>query len=204
MDFNSDKYKNQTAYPKRENFYLYRYSIIDSKTFVILANTTAFASEIYQKVGDMVLDFLVKREPNEKNPIVYAEYGPHVWEHPLGDRKKLNNHKLEGSKIRFYRKDRDGKKAKTNSVPEWEYMDDSVFVQIDTIYHEEEYRQAQKDYRQGEHEARNRFKEDLFKDLEIADHPKREKIWDKAWEEGHSTGLHDVYHEAEEIVELIA
>lgn len=47
------------------------------------------------------------------------------------------------------------------------------------------------------------FKSDLFEDLGIADNPKREMLFTKAWEHGHSSGYSEVYHYALEIVDLI-
>ena len=48
------------------------------------------------------------------------------------------------------------------------------------------------------------FKEDLFDEFGMSDHPKREKIFTYAWEEGHYCGLEDVYSVFSDIVDLIA
>lgn len=47
------------------------------------------------------------------------------------------------------------------------------------------------------------FKQDLFNDLGIEDNPKRELLFSKAWERGHSAGYHEVYSVAQDLVDLI-
>lgn len=49
-----------------------------------------------------------------------------------------------------------------------------------------------------------KFKQDLFITLGIESHPKREKLWDKAWEDGRDEGLYHVYIVASELVELMS
>ena len=49
----------------------------------------------------------------------------------------------------------------------------------------------------------DQFKADLFKDLGITHHPMREKLYSKAWENGHSAGLSEVYNVAYDLVDLI-
>ena len=43
----------------------------------------------------------------------------------------------------------------------------------------------------------------MFEELDIADNPKRDLLFNKAWELGHSYGLSEVYHYADELVCLI-
>ncbi len=47
------------------------------------------------------------------------------------------------------------------------------------------------------------FRQDLIKELDIEDHPMRNKLLNKAWEDGHSSGLQEVYHCALNLVDLI-
>lgn len=47
------------------------------------------------------------------------------------------------------------------------------------------------------------FQADVFEDLGITDHPKRHKLWAKAYDMGHSAGMGEVYHYCCELVELI-
>jgi len=47
------------------------------------------------------------------------------------------------------------------------------------------------------------FKQDLFIDLGIQDNPKREKLFEIAWNMGHSSGYSEVYNYAREIADLI-
>lgn len=51
--------------------------------------------------------------------------------------------------------------------------------------------------------AEQQFKEDLFEELEIQDNPKRELLYQKAYEMGHSYGFSEIYCYACELVELI-
>ena len=47
------------------------------------------------------------------------------------------------------------------------------------------------------------FRRDLFRSLDIADHPKADKLYELAWEEGHSSGYEEVLNYAEDFVELL-
>lgn len=47
------------------------------------------------------------------------------------------------------------------------------------------------------------FKTDLFAELGIEDNPKREKLFAKAWEDGHSSGFVEVENCAWNLVDLI-
>lgn len=47
------------------------------------------------------------------------------------------------------------------------------------------------------------FKKDLYEDLGIEDNPKKEKLFEKAWELGHSGGYSEVYNYACDLVDLI-
>lgn len=47
------------------------------------------------------------------------------------------------------------------------------------------------------------FKQDAFKELGIENHPKRELLYKKAWELGHSGGLSEVWYYLSELADLI-
>lgn len=53
-------------------------------------------------------------------------------------------------------------------------------------------------------EIEERFKKDLFKYLDIENHPKRERLFEIAWGLGHSEGLRSVVEYAEELVDLLS
>ncbi len=58
------------------------------------------------------------------------------------------------------------------------------------------------------HKADDRRLMDVFKSAAIEavglkDHAKAEKVWHKAWECGHSSGLYEVLIELEELAELV-
>ena len=43
----------------------------------------------------------------------------------------------------------------------------------------------------------------MFEELGIADNPKREMLWDRAWYLGNSEGIDEVFAFMEDLVELI-
>lgn len=51
--------------------------------------------------------------------------------------------------------------------------------------------------------AEEKFKSDLFEELEIQENPKRELLYRKAYELGHSYGFSEIYCYACDLVELI-
>lgn len=51
--------------------------------------------------------------------------------------------------------------------------------------------------------ALDEFKNDLFEELGITENPKRDILFAKAWENGHSSGLYEVYSISNDLVELI-
>ena len=52
-------------------------------------------------------------------------------------------------------------------------------------------------------ELHEQFKRELFEELGILDNPKREELFSKAWELGHSAGYSEVYNYARDLVDLI-
>lgn len=67
----------------------------------------------------------------------------------------------------------------------------------------EAFRAAVLRHREHGNELVGRFRQDLFEDLGIQDNPKRDLLFEKAWELGHSSGLQEVYSYAEDLVGLI-
>jgi len=47
------------------------------------------------------------------------------------------------------------------------------------------------------------FQDALFEEYDVKNHPKREKMYSKAWERGHSSGYSQIESEFAEIVELM-
>lgn len=47
------------------------------------------------------------------------------------------------------------------------------------------------------------FKDDLADELGLTNHPKWDKLFEIAWEEGHGDGYEDVYYYAEKLSELL-
>ncbi len=58
-------------------------------------------------------------------------------------------------------------------------------------------------YQLAEAEIVKMFKQEVFNFLEIANNPKREKLWKIAWEYGHANGFSQVAFYAEDLIELI-
>ena len=55
------------------------------------------------------------------------------------------------------------------------------------------YREEHVKYVQEENRLRELFKRDAFEKLGVQDHPKKEVLWYLAWEDGHSSGLLEVW-----------
>lgn len=62
---------------------------------------------------------------------------------------------------------------------------------------------ARLDFRQNEGVIKAQFKLDVLRELGIEKHRNAEKLFEIAWERGHSSGWHDVLSEAEELSELL-
>ena len=74
---------------------------------------------------------------------------------------------------------------------------------IQEVLDEVEYKEHLKLYNAEKGRLYKEFKEDLFEEFEMSNHPKRERIFTYAWDEGHSCGLEDVYNVFSDIVDLI-
>lgn len=58
-------------------------------------------------------------------------------------------------------------------------------------------------YLSEERKLFNQFKQDLFDYCGVSDNPKRELLFSKAWESGHSSGYNEVAIIFDDMVELI-
>jgi hypothetical protein len=79
------------------------------------------------------------------------------------------------------------------------YADAVVEVTVDTAA----FQAARDAYGAETARLEAQFKADLFKELGIENNPKRDKLFSKAWELGHSSGYSEVYSYADDLVELI-
>jgi hypothetical protein len=79
------------------------------------------------------------------------------------------------------------------------YADQLLAWENDTI----NYNKICADLREEQAQLEQQFKIDLFIELGIKNNPKRDLLYTKAWEEGHSSGLYEVYGVACQWVELI-
>ena len=59
------------------------------------------------------------------------------------------------------------------------------------------------EYHQAVGRIEDSFRQALFVELGIENHPKRDKFYAKAWDRGHSGGLNEVASELEDLVELM-
>lgn len=80
--------------------------------------------------------------------------------------------------------------------------DKNGFV-IERSVNELDYKNARTIYKNAEYSAYTKFKNDLFNELGIENNPKRELLFSKAWEMGHSSGYYSVFEHAEDLVDLI-
>ena len=66
------------------------------------------------------------------------------------------------------------------------------------------YEKEMKEYREQKNSKYSLFKKDALEYCGISiDHNKADRAFGMAWERGHSSGLHDVIHELEELSDLI-
>lgn len=59
------------------------------------------------------------------------------------------------------------------------------------------------DYRSANERINQSFKAEILAALDIANHPKADKLWEMAHERGHSGGYYEIAQEAERLVELL-
>lgn len=59
-------------------------------------------------------------------------------------------------------------------------------------------------YRAEENRLYAKFREDVESEYGMREHPKREKLWAKAWDRGHSEGLSQVLWWYDDLYELVA
>lgn len=79
----------------------------------------------------------------------------------------------------------------------------SDFSVKETVLDEKSYKEHLKQYSEEKANLLKEFKQDLFEELGITHHPKREKLFEKAWENSRSEGLYQVIVEAESLADLI-
>jgi len=60
-----------------------------------------------------------------------------------------------------------------------------------------------KDYDNESFAKKCKFKEALEEEYGLQDHPKKDDIWNKAWEDGHSGGWNSVLCEYDELADLV-
>jgi hypothetical protein len=61
----------------------------------------------------------------------------------------------------------------------------------------------QREYRYQSRRLNMCFKEDALKEVGLSNHPKSDKIYQMAWEKGHSEGLQAVYYALQELAKII-
>jgi hypothetical protein len=67
----------------------------------------------------------------------------------------------------------------------------------------EDYREASRQYDENTSKLEGDFKRDALEDVGLTGHPKADKAFQKAWEDGHSDGLYRVHAELEELADLL-
>lgn len=63
--------------------------------------------------------------------------------------------------------------------------------------------EAHEKYRMENHRLEQLFQKDAIDEVGLTNHPKAQKIFDKAWADGHSGGLENVMYHLEELADLI-
>jgi hypothetical protein len=60
-----------------------------------------------------------------------------------------------------------------------------------------------KQYGEETHKLHDEFINDLFENFNVTDNPKRHKVFELAWEQGHAYGFEEVYNKFYDLVDLI-
>jgi len=68
---------------------------------------------------------------------------------------------------------------------------------------EQKYKKELAKYTSAMNKREDEFKSDLFEEFEMTNHPNVEKIYSRAWSEGHSSGLQSVHDEFSSLVDLV-
>ena len=70
-------------------------------------------------------------------------------------------------------------------------------------YTEEQYEEARNHYWETERESSEMMKNAMLDDTGLLGHPKADKVWDYAYEQGHASGWNDVYQCLEELANIV-
>lgn len=84
-----------------------------------------------------------------------------------------------------------------NNIP-----DKDKFI-IETVFDKEGYTEYTNKYMSCLNEKEAQFKADLLEEAGITDHPKADMLFNKAWEQGHSSGYSEVYNCFYDLLDLI-
>jgi hypothetical protein len=87
-------------------------------------------------------------------------------------------------------------------------LTDAEFAKLKELRHRfdldrEQYRTDSAKYRAEEDRLNALFEADCAEDQGLTNHPKRGKLWGKAWEHGHAGGYGDIYSYYCDLAELI-
>lgn len=85
----------------------------------------------------------------------------------------------------------------TNSTP------DFTSCVVEKIVNQQKLKEARDAYGAETARLTEVFRQDLFEDLGITNHPMRDKLFSKAWEDGRAHGFSEVYHCACNLIDLI-
>jgi hypothetical protein len=107
-------------------------------------------------------------------------------------------------------------KKKSNKIefPEYiEPIDNSVYAKLqrgDYINNKPypsksflSYKELKEEYNKEDRRIIEQFKNDCFMELDVVKNNKAELLWSKAWENGHSAGLSEIWNVMQDLVELI-
>jgi hypothetical protein len=83
------------------------------------------------------------------------------------------------------------------------YKNKKPFPEFNSSLPKEETQKVRLEYFIEENRLSDLFKEDLFKEHGVSEHPKRERCYSLAYEYGHSSGYSEVANYFNELVNLI-
>ena len=70
-------------------------------------------------------------------------------------------------------------------------------------FYEQEYTEYLKNYNKDEKDRYEAFVNDLYDEFDVQNNPKKELLYAKAYEMGHSSGFSEIYNYFSELVDLI-
>lgn len=187
---NYDDYKSNLPMPHAPDYRKVRVSVIDDTNELVLSNIITHPLNFNVDINAMLVEYLHNHVDGK---VCTVDHSHHTWDFPYRKGQAIDGLKFGNDEIRY----------RLGGSIDW-YMVEGISVQFNVVSgYVSEYHRLLEEYQTEYQSNIQRFKQDLFDELSISDNPKRELLYAKAWDHGHSAGLYDVYNVAQDLVELI-